>query len=66
MKEIIYKIIEFIFWFVLSTIYFYHFHNSGNVMHLVCGLLTFVNSILALVKMAIKMAIKELEREVEE
>ena len=62
MKEIIYKIIEFIFWFALSIIYFYHFHNSGDVMYLVCGTIVFITSIVILVNIMIKLAIKDHER----
>lgn len=62
MKEIIYKTIEFIVWFVLSIIYFYHFHNSGNAMHLVCGMLVFINSVLTLVRIMFKLAIEHHER----
>jgi hypothetical protein len=62
MKEIIYKTIEFIFWLVLSIIYLYHFHNSGDVMYLVCGIIVFVTSILALVHIMIKLAIEHHER----
>lgn len=62
MKEIIYKTIEFVFWLVLSIIYFYHFHNSGDVVYLVCGMIVFINSVLALVNIMIKLAIEHHER----
>ena len=62
MKEIIYKTIEFIFWLALSIIYFYHFHNSGDVMYLVCGMVVFITSILTLVHIMIKLAIEHHER----
>jgi hypothetical protein len=56
MKEIIYKTIEFIFWLALSIIYFYRFHNSGDVMYLVCGMIVFISSVLSLVNIMIKLA----------